>query len=138
MLECFGFSVSKFFQLADFSLSSLYRTQSVFEAYVNAFPQAVLQTKLYMMGNDPNGIHVYINTALYVYSVVGSLASVLKTVAFMIIEVHQSKCGFWGYLQQLAYFLPFKDDQQMQAVDMGRTISGTVLLTHNPSGTLKV
>lgn len=138
LLQCFGFSVSKVFRLADFSLSSLYRTQSVFEAYFNAFPQAVLQTKLYLMGKDPNGIHVYINTTLYVYSVVGFLASVLKTVAFMIIEVHQSKCGFWVYLKQLVYFLPFGDDQQTQAVDMGRTMSGTVLLTHNPSGTLKV
>lgn len=138
MLQCFGFSVSKFFKLADFSLASLYRTQSVFEAYLNAFPQAILQTKLYVMGNDPHGIHVYINTTLYVYSVVGSLASFLQTVACMIIEIPQGKGGLRVYLRQLVFFLPFEDDQQVQAVDMGRTLSGTVLLTHNPSGTLKV
>ena len=37
------------------------RMQSVAEAFLNALPQSVVQTKLYL-GNDPNGVHVYIDT----------------------------------------------------------------------------
>ena len=43
-------------------LGTLYRMQSVAEAFLSALPQSVVQTKLYLMGIDPNGVHVYIDT----------------------------------------------------------------------------
>ena len=63
-----------------------------------------MQTKLYTVGNDPNGIHAYINTTLFLYSVTGSAISVLKTVVLMIIERHQFQCSLVSYLTKLVVF----------------------------------
>ncbi|DBA75623.1 TPA: hypothetical protein ACH3X2_009061 [Trebouxia sp. C0005] len=79
---------------------SLYRAQSIAESLFNALPQAVVQSKLYLEGNSPNGIRVYIDTTLFWYSVVGSLLSLLKTVAVTLIEVQQSQCGVGVYIRR--------------------------------------
>ena len=140
MLEGMGFHhFSKFVPLEDASMSTLYRAQSVAESFMSAFPQALLQTKLYTMGNDPKGVHVYISTTLFLYSVVGSLASVLKTVGLMMIEVNQCSCNLFVYLKKLIDLKPFEEAQteQVQASGpMGRaqsTQSDTGLLPHTSS-----
>ena len=70
-------------------LATFYRTQAVLEAFTNALPQSVVQTLLYLMGNDPNGTRIYINTRLFLVSMIGSLFSVLTTVVFVTIELYQ-------------------------------------------------
>lgn len=82
----YGFIIAEPLMPTALDLSTFYRAHAVAEAFLNAFPQAVVQTKLYIVGNDPDGIHVYINTTLFLYSVTGSAISVLKTVVLMIIE----------------------------------------------------
>ena len=54
-------------------LVTLYRLQSVAEAFFSALPQAIVQSRLYLMGNDPNGVQVYIDTNFFLVSMVGSL-----------------------------------------------------------------
>ena len=88
-------------------LVAFYRTQSLAEAFLSALPQAAVQSKLYLMGNDPNGIHVYIDTNLYLVSMVGSLFSIFKSVALVAIEVHQYGCSLLGYCVKLANFETF-------------------------------
>lgn len=88
-------------------LVAFYRTQSVAEAFLSALPQAAVQSKLYLMGNDPNGIHVYIDTNLYLVSMVGSLFSIFKSVALISIEVHQYGCSLLGYCLKLVNFESF-------------------------------
>lgn len=144
MLEGMGFhQFSKFVPLEDASMSTLYRTQSFAESFMSAFPQALLQTKLYTMGNDPKGVHVYISTTLFLYSVVASLASILKTVGLMMIEVNQCSCNLFVYLKKLIDLKPFEEAQteRVQASGpMGRaqsTQSDTGLLPHTRSAELK-
>lgn len=86
-------------------LVTFYRMQSVAEAFSNALPQSIIQTKLYLMGNDPNGVHVYIDTKLFLVSVIGSLFSILKTVACMTIELHQYGYTLIGYSSRPRLFL---------------------------------
>ena len=56
------------------------------------------------MGNDPNGVHVYINTNLFLVSMIASLFSILKTVALVAIELHQYGCSLMGYTTQYYLF----------------------------------
>ena len=49
----------------DFDLVTFYRTQSVVEAFLSALPESIVQSKLYVIRNDPNGVHVYITTMLF-------------------------------------------------------------------------
>lgn len=100
----FGFTIAESLVPTAVELSSFYRAHAVAEAFLNALPQAVVQTKLYLMGNDPNGIHVYINTTLFFYSVAGSATSVLKTVLLLIIELYQFRCGLVMYFRKLIVF----------------------------------
>ena len=88
-------------------LVTLYRLQSVAEATFSALPQAIVQSRLYLMGNDPNGVQVYIDTNLFLVSMVGSLFSILKTVALVAIEVHQYKCSLLEYFIKLVKFETF-------------------------------
>ena len=88
-------------------LVAFYRTQSLAEAFLSALPQAIVQSKLYLMGNDPNGIHVYVDTNLYLVSMIGSVFSILKSVALIAIEVHQYKCSLLGYCLKLVKFKTF-------------------------------
>ena len=85
-------------------LVTFYRTQSITEAFLSALPQSIAQSKLYLMGNDPNGIHVYISTNLYLFSMVGSLSSILKTVALILIELHLFGCNLLAYGLKLIQF----------------------------------
>jgi len=114
MLQAFGLSGPTWILPASCDLSSLYRIKSIAESFSNALPQAVIQTKLYIMGNNPNGIHVYINTSLFLASVVGSLISVLKTVALLIIEVRQFGCGIGEFLKKLIDLAPVENAADLQ------------------------
>ena len=86
---------------------TFYRMQSVAEAFFSALPQAIVQSRLYLMGNDPNGVGVYIDTNLFLVSMVGSLFSILKTVALIAIEVHQYECSLLSYCLKLVKFKTF-------------------------------
>ena len=88
-------------------LVAFYRTQSLAEAFLSALPQAVVQSKLYIMGNDPNGVHVYIDTNLFLVSMVGSLFSILKSVTLIAIEIHQYDCSLACYCLKLVKFETF-------------------------------
>ena len=88
-------------------LVAFYRTQSVAEAFLSALPQAIVQSKLYLMGNDPNGIRVYIDTNVFLFSMVGSLFAILKSVALIAVEVHEFKCSLLGYCLKLVKFETF-------------------------------
>ena len=88
-------------------LGSFYRTQSLAEAFLSALPQSIVQTKLYLMGNDPNGVHVYIDTSLFLVSMTGLLSSVLKTVALIVIELHQYGISLVVYGLALVQFDSF-------------------------------
>ena len=83
--------------------------QSVAQAFLSALPQSIVQSKLCLMGNDPNGIHDYIDTNLYLISVVGSLFPVLKTVALIALELHQCGCSIPGYFIKLIKFQTFQE-----------------------------
>ena len=85
-------------------LVTFYRMQSVAEAFSNALPQSIIQTRLYLMGNNPNGTHVYIDTNLFLVSIIGSLFSILKTVAFMTVELHEYGYTLLGYSSKLRLF----------------------------------
>ena len=85
----------------------MYRAKSIVESVFNALPQAIIQTKLYTMGNDPNGIHVYINTPLFLASVFSSLASILSTIALLMIELYQFQYGTFNFLKRLIDLDPF-------------------------------
>ena len=78
-------------------LGTFYRMQSIAEAFLSALPQSIVQSKLYLKGNDPNGVGVYIDTSLFLISMTGSLLSILKTVALIAIEIHQYGCNLLGY-----------------------------------------
>ncbi|KAL3131869.1 hypothetical protein ABBQ38_007579 [Trebouxia sp. C0009 RCD-2024] len=133
LTEGFGFTIAEFLVPTALDLSSFYRAHTVAEAFLNALPQAVVQTKLYLMGNDPKGIHVYISTTLFLYSVTGSGLAILKTVVVMIIELYQLRCGLVTYCRKLMVFGSL-DDQgiavhgQQASSAMSKTSSGTVLL----------
>ena len=65
IMEAFGIPAARWVLPAFCDLSTLYRAKSIGEAFLNALPQVIVQTKLYIMGNDPNGVCVYVDTALY-------------------------------------------------------------------------
>ena len=88
------------FKFLHANMSTIYRVQSLAETFLNAVPQAIVQTKLYL-GNDPNGIHVYIDTQLYLVSMTGSLSSLLKSVAMLMIEFQQHTLTFGAYCMKL-------------------------------------
>lgn len=155
MLEGLGMSIARCLPFTGLNMSALYRAQSTAEVFFSALPQACIQTKLYIMGNNPDGVRVYIDTNLYVYSVVGSLVSVLKTVALIIYEVHGCDGGFRGYLWVLLDFyhfqpafdeglkvqpdlltstdISFAGGKESGELPMARATSGTVLLSHGHS-----
>ncbi len=60
--------------------SAYYRLNAAAESVLNALPQSVVQTTLYLRGNTSNGTGQYIDTRLFSYSIVASLLSVLTTV----------------------------------------------------------
>ena len=53
------------------------------------------------MGNDPNGVHVYIDTGLHLFTVTSSLLSMLKTIAIVVIEHNVYSCSFVDYCMTL-------------------------------------
>ena len=73
ILQGVGVPLPACLKLFNVDLYTCYRLQSFAESFLSALPQSVLQSKLYMMGNDPRGVHVYINTTLFLYSIVGVL-----------------------------------------------------------------
>ena len=85
----------------EIDLVTSYHMESVAEAFLNALPQSIIQSKLYLMGNDPNGIHVYIDTSLFLFAMVGSLFSVFKTVVLIVIELHRYDCNLLVYSFQV-------------------------------------
>lgn len=99
--EGFGCALPDSVLLTTIELSTLYRMKSIVESVFNALPQAIIQTKLYIMGNDPGGIRVYIDTTLFLSSVIGSQLSILKTVALVLIELHLFGCNMQVYFSDL-------------------------------------
>lgn len=99
-----GGPLPAFWGSLDIDLETFYRTQSVAEAFFSALPQSFLQSRLYLMGNDPNDVRVYINTNLFVVSITASLFSVLKTVVLIAIELHQYGCSLVGSTAQSYLF----------------------------------
>ena len=81
-----GIPLPAWFDALDVDMHTFYHLQSFAESFLNALPQSVLQSKLYLVGNDPNGVYVYIDTTLFLYSVIGSLLSVLKSVIVFRLE----------------------------------------------------
>lgn len=116
LLHAVGIPLARWVLPNVYALSTLYRAKSITEAFCNALPQAIIQTKLYIMGNDPNGVHVYIDTSLYVVSVVASLVSVLKTVAFLMVETHQSNVGILGYFQRIVDLVSIDNYNNLQGM----------------------
>ena len=88
---------------------SFYRLQAFLESALNALPQSVVQSRLYIEGNDPGGIHVYIDTTLFLFSIIGSFSSILKSVAVIIIEPCQNSCSSVAYCRKLVQFEPVKE-----------------------------
>ena len=88
-------------------LGTFYRTQSIAEAFLSALPQSIVQSKLYLMGNDPSGVHVYIDTPLFLISISASLCSVFKTIALVAVELHQYGCSLLAYVLTSIKFEPF-------------------------------
>lgn len=131
LLQGLGVPLPMKFDLLGTDIFTFYRLQSCAESFINAFPQSILQSKLYFMGNDPHGVHVYIDTKLFLSSAVGSLTSVLKSVLMVSTEVQQHGCGFIGYwvkLFQLKPFEGYQESSQDTALDTQRAHSGVELL----------
>jgi len=105
---------------------SFYRLHAFLESALNALPQSVIQTRLYIEGNDPGGIHVYIDTTLFLFSVIGSFSSILNSVAVIILEPHQNNCSFMTYCSRLVKFEPVKEYNVFaQSQIGGQTITST-------------
>lgn len=90
----------------DVDMFTYYRAQSLAESLLNALPQSIIQTKLYLMGNDPNGIHVYIDTRLFLFSIAGSMLSMLKSVGMFVVERHEYGNTVTEYCMTLVRFRP--------------------------------
>ena len=103
-----GLPLPNWFKILHVDMSTFYRVQSLAETFLNAVPQAAVQTKLYLMGNDPNGVHVYIDTRLYLSSMAGSLFSLLKSIALLMIELQQRKSTLVAYFGKMAKFEAFE------------------------------
>ena len=132
MLEGIGIPVPKRLALLPkymlfeaFDLMTMYRAKSIMETLFNALLQAVIQSKLYIMGNNPNGTHVYINTTLFLSSVAGSLLDIVKTVALMLMELHHFKCGIFTYNKKLVKFVSFEEYRGLQQT-VGEDLAGHV------------
>lgn len=111
ILHGMGIPVPSWMKPGKVDMYTMHRLQTFAESALNAFPQSVLQSKLYLMGNDPNGVHVYIDTTLFLFSMTGSLASVLKTIAVFSIERHVYNCSLAAYFAQLLKFESVEDHQ---------------------------
>ena len=107
ILHGIGVPLPAWWDLLGVELVTFYRMEFIAEAFANALPQSIVQTKLYLMGNDPNGIHVYIDTKLYFFAMAASLFSMLKTVILVFIELHQYNCNALGYCIRLVKFETF-------------------------------
>lgn len=101
MVHGVGCPLPVWFQYLQVDIYTAYRAHSLAESFLNALPQSILQSKLYLLGNNPNGIHVYIDTLLYLYSIAGSFVSILKSIAFIIVDHHKCKCSFVEYCVNL-------------------------------------
>lgn len=66
----------------------------------------MLQTSLYVLGNSPKGLDQYINTELFLYSVVGSLLSMLESFAVTLYGYRQASCGFMQHIAQIVQCSP--------------------------------
>ena len=104
-----GVPLPAWWGLMGVDLLTFYRMESIAEGLFNALPQAIVQSNLYLMGNDPNGVLVFIDTNLFVFSMLGSLTSVFKTVVLIAIELHQysTYCGVSGYCIRVLKFESF-------------------------------
>ena len=111
ILHGMGIPVSSWMKPFEVDLYTMHRLETFAESALNALPQSVLQSKLYLMGNDPNGVHVYIDTTLYLFSMTGSLASLLKTIAVFRVERHLYNCSLAAYFAKLLKFESFEDYQ---------------------------
>ena len=107
MVHGIGVPLPAWWACLGIDLVTFYRMQSVAEAFLSALPQAIVQSKLYLMGNDPNGVGVYIDTNLFLVSMIGSFFSILKSVGLIAIEVHQYKCSLLAYCLKLVKFETF-------------------------------
>ena len=97
------------FASVDVDVFSFYRLQSLLESVLNAFLQSIIQSRLYIEGNNPSGIHVYIDTTLFLFSVMGSFASMLKSFAVAMIEPYHNSCSFSTYCARLVKFQHVKE-----------------------------
>ena len=105
ILHSIGVALPRWWGSLGVDLVTLYRMQSVAEAFLNALPQAVGQSKLYLMG--PNDPLIYIDTNLFVLSMTASLLSVFTTVALIVIELFQYNCSMLEYCIRLVKFETF-------------------------------
>lgn len=113
ILHGVGVPLPEWFKLLEIDIYAVYRLQSLAESMLNALPQSIIQTKLYMMGNDPSGIHVYISTTLFLYSISGSLLSLLKSVVFVQIEVHSHNYSSIRYCTKLLSFQSLEESNRL-------------------------
>lgn len=81
--------------------SAYYWLNAAAESVLNALPQSVVQTTLYLRGNTSNGTGQYIDTWLFSYSIVASLLSVLKTVVKCFFEWRFSDKSALVYVMRL-------------------------------------
>lgn len=81
--------------------SAYYWLNAAAESVLNALPQSVVQTTLYLRGNTSNGTGQYIDTWLFSYSIVASLLSVLKTVVNCFFEWRFSDKSALVYVMRL-------------------------------------
>ena len=59
--------------------------------------------------DDPNRVPVYIDTTPSLFSTIGSMASLLKTVIVCSFERHTYTCGFITYISRLFTFSSLED-----------------------------
>lgn len=102
------------------------RLQSLAESFLDAAPQSVIQSRLYLMGSDPNGIHVYVDTWLIPFSMAGPLLSVLKTAAVLAIEPHHYSYTFKEYCQKLMRFESVDLHSGVMSASSASTTQGVV------------
>lgn len=115
LFQGIGIPLPAWFDLFSVNMFAFYRLLSCTESFLNALPQAVLQSKLYMMGNDPHGVHVYIDTRLFLSSAVGSLASVLKSFTVVTSELQRHEYGLVAYCVRLFQLRPLKKYQEFHS-----------------------
>lgn len=87
-------------------LATYYRLRLNVESLFNALPQSIMQSRLYLWGNTSMGVDQYVSTKIFMFSVLGSLASDFKAIVNSNTEMHRSGTKLVPYTAKVFTCVP--------------------------------